>query len=143
MKSKAKEILREYRDLCFEERDLIAEIERIDTIAKSPGAVKPRLVTVKNSTPKERLSEHVANKAEKEDELERVQTDIVAKRKRVEALIACLQSRERRIVRMRYIKLQSWVAIALELECTPRTVHRYHKELLEYLNMRLGHVTEM
>jgi DNA-directed RNA polymerase specialized sigma subunit len=143
MNSPAKKLLREYRDLCFEERSLVVEIDRLDAIAKSPGAVKPRFVTIKNNTPKEKLSGQIANKAEREDELARVRADITAGRKRVEALVSCLQSRDRRIVRMRYIELKSWVAIAHELECTPRTVHRHHRELLEYLNMRLTGVTEM
>jgi RNA polymerase sigma factor (sigma-70 family) len=138
---RAKAMLREYRDLRFEEERIRREIKLLDAMAQSPGTVRPRLVNPQRPAPRERLSGIVTDKIHMENALERVAENIADRRSAIETLLSCLPSRERQIVRMRYFELMAWYTIASEMSCSVRTVHNYHREALERLSERLTDVT--
>lgn len=87
----------------------------------------------KSSTTTDKLGSIIAKIVDVQDEINKITIQAYEQMMSIEKSIICLQSRERYLMRLRYIDCLSWNEIMEEMNYSWRQVHRIHADALKEL----------
>lgn len=87
----------------------------------------------KSSTTTDTLGSIIAKIVDTQDEINKIAVQAYEQMMAIEKAIICLPSRERYLIRLRYIECLSWNEIAEEMNYSWKQVHRIHGDALKEL----------
>lgn len=127
--------LLQYRELSLEIQQLNEKIEHLYTSIKYP---KPKVITDMPITHSGLVASNIEETICKIDELrteyENKLNALLDSQKDIEKAIDCLPTKERCLMRYRYIEGYSWNKICNIMNYSYRTVHRIHNDALKNIS---------
>ena len=127
-----KEQLREYQNIKREAEQLQTMIEELEAPLYSPKS--QQLTGMPHAPARGNASENMADKhLELLDRYRAKLRELNTARLLIEDAIDCLESVDRRLLRLRYIDGLTWEAVCVLMDYSWRQVHRRHAKALEKL----------
>lgn len=107
--------------------------EKLLELETESRRVTVRYTTGSKGSSGDKLGGLVAKIVETQDQINQLAVQAYDKMMDIERAVICLPSKERYLIRLRYIECMSWYEIMEEMNYSWRQVHRIHSEALKEL----------